>query len=212
MGPLVSKEQQERVQDVHRDRPGRGDDRPCRAPTPDDPKLANGYFVPPTIFADVEQRRADRARGDLRPGDVGDPVLRAPDDVVRAVERQRVRPRRRGLDARHQEGHQHGARRSAPASCGSTTRSRRRPRRRGAATSSRASAASSASDGLDDYLEDKAHLREPRRVAVGRAGRCGRGAEQPRSDDPERRDDDHAHRRPQVDGLRRCSPGAAGSR
>ena len=53
MGPLVSKEQQERVHVVHRDRQGRGDDgRAGRSP--DDPTLANGYFVPPTIFADVD--------------------------------------------------------------------------------------------------------------------------------------------------------------
>ena len=52
MGPLVSREQQERVQRYIET--GVGEARlAVQGDTPTDPKLANGYFVPPTIFADV---------------------------------------------------------------------------------------------------------------------------------------------------------------
>jgi acyl-CoA reductase-like NAD-dependent aldehyde dehydrogenase len=52
MGPLVSREQQERVQ--HYLVVGAGEARlAAQGATPQDPSLANGYFVPPTIFADV---------------------------------------------------------------------------------------------------------------------------------------------------------------
>jgi betaine-aldehyde dehydrogenase len=53
MGPLVSKEQQQRVQryleigEKEARLAGQGS-------VPDDPRLAKGYFVPPTIFADVD--------------------------------------------------------------------------------------------------------------------------------------------------------------
>ncbi len=52
MGPLVSREQQERVR--HYLEVGAGEARlAAQGATPQDPSLANGYFVPPTIFADV---------------------------------------------------------------------------------------------------------------------------------------------------------------
>ena len=52
MGPLVSHDQQERVQ--HYLEVGAGEARlAAQGSTPRDPSLANGYFVPPTIFADV---------------------------------------------------------------------------------------------------------------------------------------------------------------
>ncbi|TMK35578.1 MAG: aldehyde dehydrogenase family protein [Actinobacteria bacterium] len=52
MGPMVSREQQERVQ--HYLEVGAGEARlAAQGSTPQDPSLANGYFVPPTIFADV---------------------------------------------------------------------------------------------------------------------------------------------------------------
>ncbi len=52
MGPLVSKEQQDRVQQYIE--VGRGEATLAAQGTlPKDPSLANGYFVPPTIFADV---------------------------------------------------------------------------------------------------------------------------------------------------------------
>ena len=53
MGPLVSKEQQERVQEYIEI--GASEAKMAvQGARPDDPKLANGYFVPPTIFADVD--------------------------------------------------------------------------------------------------------------------------------------------------------------
>ncbi|MFM8945042.1 MAG: aldehyde dehydrogenase family protein [Actinomycetota bacterium] len=52
MGPLVSREQQERVEAYIE--VGRGEGRLAVAGVrPSDPRLAGGYFVPPTIFADV---------------------------------------------------------------------------------------------------------------------------------------------------------------
>jgi betaine-aldehyde dehydrogenase len=53
MGPLVSKEQQDRVRsyiDVGQQEAKLA----VQGDAPSDPKLANGYFVPPTIFADVD--------------------------------------------------------------------------------------------------------------------------------------------------------------
>jgi acyl-CoA reductase-like NAD-dependent aldehyde dehydrogenase len=52
MGPLVSKEQQERVETYLEI--GSSEARvAAQGATPTDPALANGYYVPPTIFADV---------------------------------------------------------------------------------------------------------------------------------------------------------------
>jgi betaine-aldehyde dehydrogenase len=53
MGPLVSKEQQERVQQYIEIGSGEAT-LAVQGAMPDDPKLAGGYFVPPTIFADVK--------------------------------------------------------------------------------------------------------------------------------------------------------------
>jgi acyl-CoA reductase-like NAD-dependent aldehyde dehydrogenase len=53
MGPLVSKEQQERVESYIEI--GKQEGRlATQGERPDDPALADGYFVPPTIFADVD--------------------------------------------------------------------------------------------------------------------------------------------------------------
>ncbi len=52
MGPLVSKEQQERVQQYIEIGTGEAT-LAVQGTMPDDPRLAGGYFVPPTIFADV---------------------------------------------------------------------------------------------------------------------------------------------------------------
>ena len=143
------------------------------------------------------QRRADRAGGDLRSGDVRDPVHDA-DEVDRAVERQRVRPGRRGVDPRHQEGDQHGEVAARRHRVDQRLRSRRRPRRRGAATSSRASAASWArrawtttwrpSTSTSTWPSDSADHSPS-------VTRC----EQAATDDAERRDDDDAHRCAQAE-------------
>jgi acyl-CoA reductase-like NAD-dependent aldehyde dehydrogenase len=53
MGPLVSREQQERVQQYIEI--GASEAKMAvQGERPSDPALANGYFVPPTIFADVD--------------------------------------------------------------------------------------------------------------------------------------------------------------
>jgi acyl-CoA reductase-like NAD-dependent aldehyde dehydrogenase len=52
MGPLVSKEQQERVERYIEIGTGEAS-LAAKGEKPDDPRLAGGYFVPPTIFADV---------------------------------------------------------------------------------------------------------------------------------------------------------------
>ena len=53
MGPLVSKEQQDRVQRYIEI--GSSEAKMAvQGERPDDPSLANGYYVPPTIFADVD--------------------------------------------------------------------------------------------------------------------------------------------------------------
>jgi acyl-CoA reductase-like NAD-dependent aldehyde dehydrogenase len=53
MGPLVSKEQQERVSRYLEI--GRGEAKvAAEGSAPGDGRLANGYFVPPTVFADVD--------------------------------------------------------------------------------------------------------------------------------------------------------------
>jgi acyl-CoA reductase-like NAD-dependent aldehyde dehydrogenase len=52
MGPLVSKEQQERVERYIEIGTSEAT-LAARGEKPDDPRLAQGYFVPPTIFADV---------------------------------------------------------------------------------------------------------------------------------------------------------------
>ena len=53
MGPLVSREQQERVE--HYIDVGSKEAMLAKQGTrPSDPRLANGYFVPPTVFADVD--------------------------------------------------------------------------------------------------------------------------------------------------------------
>ena len=53
MGPLISREQADRVQS-YIDVGASEATMAVQGARPDDPKLANGYFVPPTIFADVD--------------------------------------------------------------------------------------------------------------------------------------------------------------
>ena len=56
MGALVSKAQLDKVERLHRGRP-RARARRSRAAArgPRDAHLANGYFMPPTVFTDVTQ-------------------------------------------------------------------------------------------------------------------------------------------------------------
>ena len=82
MGPLVSKEQQERVHAYIEDGRSAGASVALAGDLPTDPSLAGGYFVPPTIFAGV--------RNDMRIAqeEIFGPVMAVlpfdePDEVVR---------------------------------------------------------------------------------------------------------------------------------
>jgi acyl-CoA reductase-like NAD-dependent aldehyde dehydrogenase len=82
MGPLVSKEQQERVLGYIEDGRSAGASVALEGDPPADPSLAGGYFVPPTIFAGV--------RNDMRIAreEIFGPVMAVlpfdePDEVVR---------------------------------------------------------------------------------------------------------------------------------
>ncbi|GIU97981.1 MAG: hypothetical protein KatS3mg013_1784 [Actinomycetota bacterium] len=80
MGPLVSKEQQDRVR-----RYIEIGEREARlagqGKTPEDPRLAGGYFVPPTIFADVDNT-ATIAREEIFGPVMSVIPFETPDDVL----------------------------------------------------------------------------------------------------------------------------------
>ena len=133
VGPLVSTEQLERVTGylaIGRQegaRPLSGGERLTEG------DLAKGYFVPPTVFADV--------RDDMRIAqeEIFGPVISAIPftDIEEVIERGNettLRPRQRRVDARRRQGAPAGARRSAPARCGSTATRRWTRRCRSAAT------------------------------------------------------------------------------
>jgi len=80
MGPLISKEQQERVRRYLEI--GQGEARLAgQGRTPDDPRLANGYFVPPTVFADVDNH-ATIAREEIFGPVMSVIPFETPDDVL----------------------------------------------------------------------------------------------------------------------------------
>ncbi len=60
MGPLVSADQRDRVQGYIDAGPGEGASLVYAGQRPDDPALAGGYFVPPTIFEGTNQIRLAR--------------------------------------------------------------------------------------------------------------------------------------------------------
>jgi acyl-CoA reductase-like NAD-dependent aldehyde dehydrogenase len=80
MGPLISKEQQERVQKYLE--VGASEARLAgQGSTPDDPRLAGGYFVPPTVFSDVDNS-ARIAREEIFGPVMSVIPFRSVDDVV----------------------------------------------------------------------------------------------------------------------------------
>jgi acyl-CoA reductase-like NAD-dependent aldehyde dehydrogenase len=80
MGPLISKEQQERVQG-YLEIGGSEARLAGQGALPDDPRLANGYFVPPTVFADVDNS-ARIAREEIFGPVMSVIPFRSVDDVV----------------------------------------------------------------------------------------------------------------------------------
>ena len=71
-------------------------------------ELEGGYYFKPTVFKGT-QRDEDLPGGDLRPGARRDDVQERAGGA-RDRERHAVRPRRRRVDARHEQGIPHGAR------------------------------------------------------------------------------------------------------
>ena len=65
-----------------------------------------GFFIKPTIFADVKDDMAIATRGDLRPGPAGAQV-QGHRGGRRAGQHDRLRPGRRRLDPRHRQGPRH---------------------------------------------------------------------------------------------------------
>ena len=176
MGPLVSKEQQERV--LSYIEIGQGEAKMAvQGDVADRPQARERLLRAADDLRRRRQRRADRAGGDLRAGDVGDPVHvgRRGD---RALERQRVRPGRRRVDARHQEGAQHGE--GAPR--------RDRVDQRLAAGADRdalgrlqavGDRSRAGSRGTGRLPRGQAHLREPGRLVGRDQARASRGASMP---------------------------------
>ena len=144
LGPLVSDVQRERVRGYIQKGVEEGAKLVTGGAEPPE-GLDRGYFVRPTVFADVTQRHDDRAGGDLRPGAVDHPLRRR---GRRGPDRQRLRlrPRRRRVVRRRGARASASRAGSAPARSRSTAASSTRSRR-SAATSSRATAASSGSSG-----------------------------------------------------------------
>ncbi len=106
MGPLVSKEQQERV--LSYIEIGQGEAKMAvQGDAPSDPKLANGYFVPPTIFADVDND-ARIAREEIFGPVMSVIPFTSPDEVIELSNDNEYGLAAGGVDARHQEGDQHG--------------------------------------------------------------------------------------------------------
>jgi aldehyde dehydrogenase (NAD+) len=98
IGPLVSAAQRERVL-AHVDAGRRSGARlTTGGSTPVD--QAVGWFLEPTVFADVANTDAIAREGDLRPGAGGDALLRRRGRGRRAGQRLRIRARRHGVDDR----------------------------------------------------------------------------------------------------------------
>ena len=76
IGPLVSEQQYERVTGYLSTGRQEGARPVTGGQALTDGPFAKGYFVPPTVFADVQGRHADCPGRDLRPGYLGDPVYR----------------------------------------------------------------------------------------------------------------------------------------
>ena len=142
MGPLVSREQFERVRDVSGDREARGEAGRRRRRGRRGAALERGLFVEPTIFYDVDNA-ARIAREEIF-GPVA-AVIPFDDEEDAHSHRQRLglRARRGGVDARHLPRDAHGEAAARRHRLGEPHAADVTSKRRGAATSRAASAASS---------------------------------------------------------------------
>ena len=154
VGTLVSFKQRDRVQDYIEIGLGEGATLVVGGDAPDDPALADGAYLMPTVFDGVVERHAHRPRGDLRAGRVDHPV-RHRGGGAPPRQRHAVRPVRLDLEPRHRQGAARGEGAPGRASSASTRTARSTPRRRSAATRCRASGASSGCRALDLYTETK---------------------------------------------------------
>ena len=100
-----------------------------------------GYWFPPTVLVPGLERRPRRARGDLRPGRLRDPVPRRGGGRP-ARQRHDLRPVRLGLDSRRRQGPARGARDRDRRALDQLEHLGARVARRSAASSSPARAAS----------------------------------------------------------------------
>ena len=148
MGPVISRSQQERVLGFLDRAKG------AKVLTGGGTNGDRGFFVKPTVVADVRPDGRDRAARGLRAGRDG-PALRRRQRGDRVGQRRQLRPRRIGLDARRRTGAERGAAGSSSGQSGSTTTFRWYPRCRTAATSSRATARISRAYSLEDYTQIK---------------------------------------------------------
>ena len=101
MGPLVSAEQRERV--VRYLEIGRKEAKLAAGGGTPEAATQRGWYVEPTIFYDVDNRREDRAGGDLRPGHVRD-SLQGRGRGASHRQRHAIRPGRGGVEPRHLQG------------------------------------------------------------------------------------------------------------
>ena len=97
MGAIVSKVQLDRVMSYIESAKQEGAQLISGGGPPKDPALAKGFYVEPTVFADVTHEEAHRARGDFRAR-----ARRCSDGPTRPRcsrgERGRIRPHRLDLD------------------------------------------------------------------------------------------------------------------
>ena len=108
VGPLVSAEQLERVTGYLAVGAKEGAKPLTGGARLTEGNLSKGYFVPPTVFANVKRRHAHRPGGDLRAGHLGDPVHRHRGSHP-ARQCHDLRPGQRRVDQGRQQGPHDGA-------------------------------------------------------------------------------------------------------
>ena len=142
IGSLVSHKQRDRVQDYIEIGLGEGATLVVGGDAPDDPALAAGAYLMPTVFDGVDNDMRIAREEIFGPVVVDHPVRHGGGGAA-PRQRHAVRPVRLDLEPRHRQGAARGQGPPGRASSASTRTARSTPRRRSAATRCRASAASS---------------------------------------------------------------------